>query len=107
MIYACSCLCGSAEPLIRTALKDAGYRDPLGLIIHQGRDKSLALLEILPRGSEENQAKIEMLERLIRDESSWAVVVGVKGNMLDWVNINRGGEKARIKLELMVGAFDQ
>lgn len=107
MIYACSCLCGSAEPLIRTALKDAGYRDPLGLMIHQGRDKSLALLERLPRGSGENQAKIEALKRLIQDESSWAVVVGVKGNMLDWVNINRGGEKARIKLELMVGAFDQ
>lgn len=100
MIAAISCLCGGSGSLIRNFLHSAGYPDWMNIPIHQGKEKSLALLNQLPPAPEK-----DMLQNLLKNSSKWAVIIGYDGQNCKWSDISRGGEKTRIEAEFVVNTF--
>lgn len=100
MIVACSCLCGGSESLIRTFLRSAGYADWMSIPIHQGKEKTLALLNQLPPVPEK-----EMLQSLLRNASKWAIIIGYDQESMKWSDIAHNGPKSRIEAEFVVKSF--
>lgn len=100
MIAACSCLCGGSESLVRNFLHSVGYPDWMSIPIHQGKEKSMALLNQLPPAPEK-----EMLQSLLRGASKWAVIIGYDQDSMKWSDISHNGPKSRIEAEFVVKNF--
>lgn len=100
MIAVCSCLCGGSGSLIRNFLHSAGYSDWMSIPIHQGKEKSLALLNQLPPVPEK-----EMLQSLLKNASKWAVIIGYDDASCRWSDIAHNGAKSRIEAEFVVRSF--
>lgn len=86
MLCCVACQCGSSDKLIRTRLDFFGYRDFLSIPITKGKEKSLSVLNSIPRSD-----AAEMLKQYIRGCSKYAVVLGYDddGNGR-WVDLANG-----------------
>ena len=100
MIAVCSCLCGGSTSLVRNFLHSVGYSDWMSIPIHQGKSKSMALLNQLPAAPEK-----EMLQSLLKNASKWAVIIGYDQESMKWSDISHNGPKARIEAEFVVKNF--
>lgn len=96
----CTCLCGGSTSLVRNFLHSAGYPDWMSIPIHQGKEKSIALLNQLPPAPEK-----EMLQSLLRDASKWAVIIGYDQESMKWSDISHNGPKSRIEAEFVVKVY--
>lgn len=100
MISVCSCHCGGSQSLIRGFLKSIRYDDWMNIPIHQGKEKSLSLLNQLPPTDEK-----EMLKNFLKDASKWAVIIGYNDQACKWSDIAHNGAKSRIEAEFVVMNF--
>lgn len=96
----CTCLCGGSTSLVRNFLHSAGYPDWMSIPIHQGKEKSLALLNQLPPTPEN-----KMLQSFLKDASKWAVIIGYDETEMKWSDIAHNGPKSRIEAEFVVKSF--
>lgn len=99
-IYACGCLCGSTESLIRNFLKQAGYEDWLSLPIEMGKERSIKLMEYLP-----NLPELQMLSNYLANLGKWAVIIGVKDGVCRWSDISRDAPNSTIEATHIVEFF--
>lgn len=100
MIAACTCLCGSSDQLARQTLKKYGYEGWLSIPVPQGKEKSLRMLERIPRTPE-----VEMLENYIKNASKWVVIIGWNENGCRWTDVAHRNAKAQVEAQLIVEAF--
>lgn len=96
----CTCLCGGSTSLVRNFLHSADYPNWMDVPIHQGKEKSLALLNQLPPAPEK-----EMLQTFIKNSSKWAVIIGYNQDSMKWSDIAHNGPKSRIEAEFVVRNF--
>ena len=96
----CTCLCGGGESLVRNFLHSVGYPDWMNIPIHQGKEKSITLLNQLPPVPEK-----EMLRSLLRDASKWAIIIGYDQGSMKWSDISHNGPKSRIEAEFVVKVY--
>lgn len=97
MITICTCLCGGSESLVRNFLHSVNYPDWMSVSIHQGKEKSLAVLNRLPDTPEK-----DMLRSLLSNASKWAVIIGYDEASMRWSDIAHNGAKSRIEASLVV-----
>lgn len=97
MIFCCGCLCGSTDSLIRNFLKKCGYADWLGIPIETGKERSVRLIERLPKRPE-----LDMLRSYLADRGKWAVIIGIDEESCRWSDLTMGGPKAQIEAQLLV-----
>lgn len=102
MITVCTCLCGGSTSLVRNFLHSVGYPDWMSIPIHQGKEKSLALLNQLPPAPEK-----EMLQTFVKNSSKWAVIIGYDQDAMKWSDISHNGPKSRIEAEFVVKNFSE
>ena len=95
-----TCLCGGSESLVRNYLHSIGYPEWMNIPIHQGKEKSLAVLNQLPPAPEK-----EMLQSLLKNAGKWAVIIGYDDGSMRWSDIAHGGTKTKIEAELVVKTF--
>lgn len=95
-----TCLCGGSESLVRNYLRSIDYPEWMNIPIHQGKEKSLSVLNQLPPAPEK-----EMLQSLLKDASKWAVIIGYNENGMKWSDISHNGPKSRIEAEFVVKNF--
>lgn len=100
MIAICTCLCGGSESLVRNFLHSVNYPNWMSISTHQGKEKSLALLNQLPPAPEK-----EMLQTFIKNSSKWAVIVGFDQESVRWSDIAHNSAKSRIEAEFVVKTF--
>ena len=100
MIYACGCMCGSTESLIRNFLKRQGYQDWLSISIEIGKEKSMKLIDRFPP-----RVELMMLKNYLQDKGKWAVIIGIDDEACRWSDLSRGGEKSAIEAEFLVQRF--
>ena len=88
MILCLRCDCGGSENLIRRALQAGGDPEWLSRPMAVGKKASLDLLENpqLPQ----DDIEVRSLKRFISEASSFAVVLGVKGEKIKWANVSDG-----------------
>lgn len=96
----CTCLCGGSTSLVRNFLHSVNYPDWMNIPIHQGKEKSIALLNQLPPAPER-----EMLQSLLKSASKWAVIIGYNQDSMKWSDISHNGPKSRIEAEFVVKNF--
>lgn len=96
----CTCLCGGSSSLVRNFLHSANYPNWMDIPIHQGKEKSLALLNQLPPAPEK-----EMLQTFIKNSSKWAVIIGYDQDSMKWSDIAHHGPKSSIEAEFVVKNF--
>lgn len=96
----CTCLCGGSSSLVRNFLHSAGCPNWMDIPIHQGKEKSLALLNQLPPVPEK-----DMLQNFIKNSSKWAVIIGYNQDDMKWSDIAHNGPKSRIEAEFVVKTF--
>lgn len=95
-----ACLCGSSNSKARNFLKSVGYQDWLNIPIHQGKEKSLSILNQMPPVPEK-----EMLQNFLKNASKWVVIIGYDQMGMRWSDIAHNGPKSRIEAELIVRNF--
>lgn len=95
-----SCQCGSTDSLVRNFLKSVGYSGWLSVPIVKGKDKSLKVLEQLPRTDER-----EMLRSFLKEASKWAVIIGYDDYSMKWSDIAHNATKSKIEAEFVVKNF--
>lgn len=100
MITVVACLCGSSESKARSFLKSVGYPDWFSIKIHQGKEKSLAMLNYLPPVPEK-----EMLQSFLKNASKWVVIIGYNDTEMRWSDIAHNAPKSRIEAEFVVKNF--
>lgn len=101
--FACTCLCGGAESLLRSRVRK--YNRQLAMSLPQipkGREKSLALVSTLPQTQSTSD-----LAAHIRANSKWAVVIcTTPDGDVRWVDLANGKfVKNDVDLELMIKHF--
>lgn len=102
MIAVVACLCGSSNSKARTFLKSAGYPDWLNIPVHQGKEKSLSVLNQMPPVSEK-----EMLQNFLKNASKWVVIIGYDQTSMKWSDIAHNGPKSKIEAEYIVKNYSQ
>lgn len=95
-----TCMCGSVTSLARNFLQSVGYPDWMSIPIHQGREKSLAVLNYLPQTPEK-----EMLQSFLKNASKWVVIIGYDQDSVKWSDIAHNATKSRIEAEFVVKNF--
>lgn len=95
-----ACQCGSSNSMARNFLKRAGYPDWLNIHIHQGKEKSLSVLNQMPPVPEK-----EMLQSFLKNASKWVVVIGYDQDSMKWSDISHNAPKSTIEAEFVVKAF--
>ena len=100
MLATCGCYCGSTDNLIRNFLKAHGYQDWMTIPIAKGKERSRAMLNILPQYPE-----VQMLDNFLKDASKWAVIIGWDDTSCRWADIAHGGPKAGIDAGFLVDQF--
>lgn len=100
MIAVCTCRCGSTESMARNFLKSVGYPDWLSIPVHEGKEKSLSLVNQLPPTPEK-----EMLQHFLKNASKWVVIIGYNDTACRWSDIAHNGPKSRIEAEFVVSTF--
>lgn len=91
MITCLACRCHASEPRIRRVLREAHLKDWALQPIIRGKDECLSYLEGLP-----SSITTEALKKYVSQNSSWAVVLGIDGENVDWAEVGHGGDKARL-----------
>lgn len=92
-----ACLCGSSNSRARNFLKSTGYQDWINIPVHQGKDKSLSVLNQMPPVPEK-----EMLQNFLKNASKWVVIIGYDQQSMKWSDIAHNGPKSRIEAEYIV-----
>lgn len=100
MISVVACLCGSSNSKARNFLKSVGYKDWLSIPVHQGKEKSLAVLNQMPSVPEK-----EMLQNFLKNASKWVVIIGYNNNEMKWSDIAHNATKSKIEAEFVVKKF--
>lgn len=100
MLTVVACMCGSSTSQARNFLKSVGYSDWISTPVHQGREKSLAIVNQLPPTPEK-----EMLQSFLKNASKWVVIIGHDQQSVKWSDIAHNGPKSRIEAEFVVKNF--
>lgn len=100
MIKIVTCACGSSDSLVRNFLHSINYPEWMSIQINKGREKSIAVLNLLPSTPEK-----EMLRSFLKNASKWAVIIGYNGKDMKWSDIAHNGPKSRIEAEYVVKVF--
>lgn len=95
-----ACQCGSSNSKARTFLQSVGYPDWLNISIHQGREKSLSVLNQMPPVPEK-----EMLRNFLKNASKWVVIIGYNQQEMKWSDIAHNAPKSKIEAEFVVKRF--
>lgn len=101
MVISVACHCGSSDNLIRG--KVAKYHRELSLTIPitKGKSKSLAVLNTIPQVEE-----TQNLRNHLEGVSKWAVLIGVSGDAVKWVDLANGQYiKNDVDAELLIKHF--
>lgn len=100
MLTILACRCHGSEPLARKALREA-HREDWGMVpIVQGKEACLEYLGSLPKNQETGS-----LAMYIRSHSSWAVILGQKGDVFRWADANVHDTKTKVDIELVCEHF--
>lgn len=97
MIAVVACLCGSSNSRARNFLKSVGYPDWLNIPVHQGKEKSMSVLNQMPPVPEK-----EMLQHFLKDASKWVVIIGYDQYSMKWSDIAHNAPKSTIEAEFVV-----
>lgn len=99
-----SCECGSAEPLLRKLLQEAGCADWLSAPLHKGREHCLHILEQFP-ASFKSLTAYQALVKQINEHSSYVCVVGYDNETFYWADIAKNAPKDRVEATAILKRF--
>lgn len=97
-VTACSCMCGSADALLRRSVSKYSRNVKPFVSIPKGKEKCLRMLDTLPQFPEVSQ-----MRNYIKNASKWVIVIGYDENSMHWVDLANGKYvKNDIDLELLL-----
>lgn len=99
-IATCACTCGGSQTLVRNFLHKAGYPDWATIPVHQGKAKTISLIDSLPPYPE-----LQALKNMLDKTGKWAVIIGWEGDVCRWSDISHNIAKSRIEAEYLVSFF--
>ena len=102
MILCISCDCGGAEPLIRRALQESGYKNWLTEPIYRGKSETSRVLEQV---FGDRFFEINALKQYLKTSSSYAIVIGANDKQAIWADLGRGDIKSKMDAISIVDAF--
>jgi len=99
-IKVCACLCNGSVSLARDFLKSCDYPEWLSIPVVQGKEKSRAMLNPIPKYPE-----VQMLDNFLENSSKWCVIIGWNENGCRWSDIAHNATMSRPEARHIVETF--
>lgn len=104
MLFCFTCECHGVENLIRKVLRSAGLDNWLDMPIYKGKPRYQEFYRNLPKEIKDRM-EIGALNQHIVPASSYAVVLGIKGDKIVWSDVKSGDVKSRLDAEIIAQKY--
>lgn len=104
MLKLCCCECGSAEPLVRGLLQEAGITNWMSVEIHKGKEHCQTVLARFPEPYQ-SSLQLQALINLVKENSTFVVVLGYDKTRIYWEDISSNAPIERTRALAIVKEF--